>query len=81
MTKVYITFGQIHAHATNGGTVDKDTIGIINCTDYEDGHAKAMEWFEGKFHNCYSQEEFANQIKQHDIMQYFPKGYIEVNPQ
>lgn len=73
MTKVYVSFGQIHAHRVSGQTFDKDSIAVIECEDYASGRAKAFELFGGKFHNCWLEEEF-NEEK----LSYFPRGLIKV---
>ena len=71
--KVYITFGQSHAHAVNSKTFDKDSVAVIECTSYSDGREKAFDYFDNKFHNCYGEEEFDE-----SIMVYFPRGLINV---
>jgi len=72
--KVYITFGQIHVHSINGKTLDKDCIAVINAKDYKSGRALAFEWFEGEFHNCYTEDKITD-----ELLSYFPQGLIEVN--
>lgn len=75
MTKVYVSFGQIHTHSINGKTLDKDSIAVIRCESYKEGRELAFKWFKGLFHNCWSEEEFNDKI-----LMYFPRGCIEVNP-
>ncbi len=77
-TKVYITFGQIHAHAIPAGTMDKDCIAVINAAHYAEGRGLAFDWFDGEFHHCYSQEEWDKEGEA--ILPYYPRGLIEVNP-
>lgn len=77
MTKVYLTFGQVHTHSVNGKTFDKDCIAVIKCIDYNEGRKLAFEYFDGIFHNCYSAEEWKDQGD--EIIQYFPRGLMEVN--
>lgn len=77
MTKVYITFGQIHTHSINGKTLDKDSIAVIKCENYKEGREFAFKYFNGVFHNCYSEEEFSS--KRDEILMYYPRGLIEVN--
>ena len=72
--KTYITFGQIHTHSINGKTVDKDCVAVINANTHEEGRASAFEWFDGKFHNAYSEEDFDP-----SILEYYPRGLIELN--
>lgn len=67
--KCYITFGQIHAHSVEGKTLDKDCVAEIEATDLSAGHAKAMDWFKGKFHNC---------TELPPDMSYFPRGIIKI---
>ncbi len=77
--KTYITFGQIHVHANPGGpTLDKDCIGVIEHQTNEDGHELAMKLFDAKFHHAYSQDMF-DKKKAAGIMDYYPRGLIEVN--
>jgi hypothetical protein len=73
--KVYITFGQIHVHSVNGKTFNKDCVAVINCNDYLDGREKAFELFGDKWHMCYHEDDFKE-----EIMHYFPRGKIVVNP-
>lgn len=77
MTKVYITFGQIHTHKCGKYTLDRNCVAVINCSNYEEGQEKAFDWFDGKFHNCYDEEYFNK--NENDIMKYYPRGLIEVN--
>lgn len=77
MAKVYITFGQPQTHTINGKTLDKDCIAVIKCKDHEEGRALAFEWFDGVFHNCYEETYFNS--KKEEILQFFPRGLIEVN--
>lgn len=72
--KVYISFGQIHVHSVNRKTFDKDSIAVIECKDYEEGRKKAFEYFDDKFHNCWNEEEFTD-----ELLSYFPRGLIPVN--
>lgn len=76
MTKVYITFGQVHVHSINGKTLDKDCVAVINCNSYGHGRTMAFEYLDGVFHNCYSHEEY---IDGKVGIEYFPRGLIEIN--
>ena len=76
-TKVYITFGQIHVHKVGKHTLDKDCVAVIKADSYTEGRELAMKWFDGVFHNSYSQEEWDNKWK--EILDYFPRGLIEIN--
>ncbi len=69
---LYISFGQIHVHSINGKTLDKDCIAAIKCDNYEEGRAKAFEWFEGKF--AFDYLEMSD-----ETLSYFPRGIIPVN--
>lgn len=73
--KIYITFGQAHAHSVNGKTLDKDCVAVINAEDESAGRKLAFEWFDGEFHNSYT-----DKTKPKDLMDFFPRGLIEVNP-
>lgn len=75
--KTYITFGQIHAHSINGKTVDKDCVAVINAETYKKGRDLAMSWFNGEFHNSYPEDYF--NVRKEEIMEYYPRGLIEVN--
>lgn len=78
MNRYYFTFGQIHAHAILGAedTLDRNCVGVIEASDYDEARKLAFEWFNGKFHHQYSQEQMD---KQPEIMQYYPRGFIGVN--
>jgi len=67
--KVYITFGQIHVHSVAGKTLDKDCVAEIEALDLSEGHAKAMDWFDAKFHHC---------TELPPDMSYFPRGIIKI---
>jgi len=67
--KLYITFGQIHIHSISGKTLDKDCVAEIEASNLSAGHEKAMDWFNGKFHNCTDTPP---------DMSYFPRGIIKV---
>lgn len=74
MSKTYVTFGQDHAHSVNGKTFDKDCVAVINCNDAAHGRQLAFEFFGGKFFTAYTKGDID------DLMQFYPRGYIEVNP-
>jgi len=74
--KTYITFGQVHAHSVNGKTFDKDCVAVINAEDAHKGRALAFEWFAGEFHRSFSDDDWNS-----DVLQYFPRGLIEANPE
>ena len=73
MHKYYITFGQIHVHSVNGKTFDKDCVAEIEGESRGDAHTKAMEIFDGKFHQCVTEKECDA-----EFMSYFPRGIIKV---
>jgi len=74
MPKTYITFGQAHVHSVNGKTFDKDCVAAIECTDEKDGRDKAMEIFNGIFHQSYYEDQLTS-----EIMAYYPRGIINVD--
>lgn len=69
--KVYITFTQAHVHSIAGRTLDKDTVAVIECHDYETGRAIAFTAFEGKFHECYHEKDWNAEISA-----YYPEGLV-----
>ena len=69
--KVYITFGQSHAHAVNGKTFDKYCVAVIESKDYGDGRNQAFEAFGNKFCFAYGEEDWNE-----SHMAYYPRGYI-----
>jgi len=69
--KWYITFGQVHAHRVNGKTFDCDCVGVINGDNPVQCDKLAFDLFKGKFH------QHSSRIPN---MEYFPRGFIEVNP-
>ena len=68
--KIYITFGQVHAHSVNGRTFDKDCVAVIKCSDHNYGRALAFKYFGDRF--CTSYDTLPN-------MSYYPRGLIAVN--
>lgn len=70
--KIYITFGQVHAHRVNNQTFDKDSVAAITCEDHEDGRRIANELFGDKF--CFSYDEMPPKK-----LAYFPRGIIDAN--
>lgn len=75
--KIYITFGQVHAHIINGKVFDRDCVAAINCTSREEGLKLARVYFGDKFFTGYD-EEF---ILAPEKLRFFPRGIIEVNPE
>jgi len=75
--KIFISFGQIHAHSipVKGGykTFDKDCLAGIECKDYGEGRDIAFEAFGPKFMTSYPE------YKLPEIMHYFPRGIIPLN--
>lgn len=71
--KLYVTFGQCHVHETDGKCFDKDCIAVIECRDYAEGRNLAFEYFGGEFFTTYTREHIL------PAMQYYPRGFIEVN--
>jgi hypothetical protein len=71
--KNYITFGQIHVHSISGKTLDKDCVAVFESKDYDEGRKKVFEYFDGKFHNHYTNDNFDE-----SIMKYYPRGLIEI---
>ncbi len=68
--KMYISFGQDHAHRVNNKTFDCDSICEIKCADHADGRKKAFEAFGPEFMTDYPESKI------NEIMQYFPRGII-----
>lgn len=74
MTKIYVTFGQAHAHSVNGKTFDKDCVAVIYAKDQEEGRDLAFIYFGPKFAFTYSEGSWKP-----SNLRFFPRGYIEVN--
>ena len=72
MSKFYISFGQIHIHSINGKTFDKDCLARIEAESYEEAHKKAMEIFNGVFHNCHEENELSQ------VIEYYNRGVIAI---
>ncbi len=70
--KMYITFGYSHVHSIAGKTLDKDSVAVIECKDYDDGREKAFELFGNKF--CMAHQ----MMSQETLDKYYPRGLIEV---
>ena len=66
--KTYVTFGQSHFHLINGVIFDKDCVAVV-----EGGRKEVFKLFGPKFCLEYTESEF-----DHDLMQYFPRGFINV---
>jgi len=75
MDRFIITFGQKHAHRVNGTTFDKDSVAVIRAEDYEEARKLAFNFFDNKFHNCMTEEEFDDG----NLIQYFPRGKFNAN--
>jgi hypothetical protein len=72
--KMYVTFGQAHAHRVNGKTFDKDCVGVIECVDYEDGRRQAFELFGDKFCFTYPEDNFIWE----EHAEFYPRGLLHV---
>jgi len=72
--RMLVTFGQEHAHRINNQTLDKDSVAVINCDNYDHGRKLAFEFFDNKFHNTYEEGKEPS-----NLMFWFPRGKIEVN--
>ena len=70
MNKYYITFGQIHTYSVKGITFNKDCLAEITGETCNEAHTKAMKIFNGKFHNCHTED------KLEEIIKYFPNIFI-----
>lgn len=66
----YISFGQIHVHSIGGKTFDKDCLALIKAKNRGEAHHIAMEAFEAKFHNVYTD------LKD---LHYFKRGVITLD--
>lgn len=64
--KFYISFGQVHTHSINGVTIDKDCVVEIEADSRGAAHEKAMIFFDGVFHNVYTEPH----------TEYFPRGVV-----
>lgn len=72
MNKYYITFGQVHVHSVNGKTFDKDCLAEIEAETNGEAHTKAMEIFNGVFHQCLDADKLEGSLP------YFPRGVIKL---
>lgn len=70
MSKIYITFGQIHVHSINGETFDNNCVAVIKCKDREKGRELAFEYFGDKW-------AFDSFDKVPD-MKFYPRGLIDI---
>jgi len=79
--KVYFTFGQIHRHRVNGLLLDRDCVGVIYAHSHAAARVLAFEWFDGKFHNSYDDQEMPpGSDKFKHLMSFFPRGLVHINP-
>jgi hypothetical protein len=72
--KTYVTFGQVHEHHVNGKHFDKDCVAVVYAEGPHEGRDLAFKLFDGVFHRTIQEEDFDP-----SIMQYFPRGLIDVN--
>ena len=78
MTKIYVSFGQIHSCVTtkkSGGyvTLDRNCIAVLKCETYEKGREIIVKITNNMFHNCWSEKEWKE-----EWLKYFPRGLIEI---
>lgn len=66
--KIYISFGQSHAHRANGKTFDCDVLCEITCNDHAEGRQIAFDHFGNKFGTSYGEADLPN------IIHHFPRG-------
>jgi hypothetical protein len=71
--KIYISFGQAHAHSVNGVTFDKDCLAEIVCESYAHGRGIAFELFGEVFCTSYAESELDG------VLKYFPRGVLKAN--
>lgn len=74
--KMFVTFGQAHIHHTNGRTFDKDTVAVVYGKDEKQCNEIAFEVFKGKFYQHVPEAYWYH----NHMMQFFPKGYVPLNP-
>lgn len=74
--RTYVTFGQSHVHSINGRTFDKDCVAIVHHNTIEEGRRAVVKYFGLKF--CF---EYAERHFDLNVMNYFPRGFIHVNPE
>jgi len=72
MEKFYITFGQVHVHSVHGKTFDKDCLCEIEAETRGEAHSKAMEVFNGVFHNT------LDKVDMEKNLDFFPRGIIKL---
>jgi hypothetical protein len=66
--KMYVTFGQDHAHRIGNNTLDKDCVAIVS-----GNRESVFKLFGAKFSMVYPEDHWDK-----DSMKYFPRGYIEI---
>lgn len=71
--KLYITFGQDHAHHVNGVTFNRNSVAEIECDSYGHGREIAFELFGPQWSFTYDEE----QIKK--ALHHFPRGILKAN--
>lgn len=72
--KMFVTFGQIHAHSISGTTFDKDSVGVVKCASVEDGMRFIHKTLGAKY--CFSYPE---QHWNYEDIKHFTRGYIFMN--
>ena len=72
MNKYYVTFWQLHTHAINGYTFDKDCVGVIFAKDYNSAREIAFELTDWNFSFMYDDLEKVG-------MEYYPRWLLNMN--
>lgn len=72
--KTYVTFGQGDTHRINNKTFNKDCVAVIEAVDAVEGHRIVETNFGREYFTSYPEKSF-----NHDSMQFFPRGFIELN--
>lgn len=71
--KIYISFGQSHAHQIGEKFFNKDCLAEIDCESVNEGREVAWDNFGNKFFTNYDEEDLVK------IIDLFPRGVIKLN--
>lgn len=70
--KIYVTFGQVHAHHVNGQTLDKDCVAVLEAESHERGRALAWDLFGPQFFTTYAEDQWQEERQ----LAFYPRGYV-----
>ena len=74
MNKYYVSFAANHWQFFKDFFIDDSTLVLITAADYDAAFKRTKEIFQNKWSMLYSE----NEISSRDILEYWPKGIIQI---